>query len=81
MTGDCHVRFLESVGVKSPCATYPYRENKTSEVTCDSPFFKHGRSTIIIVRTWRWFNVERGCEMHKPSRVRFSQPPGSVWSN
>ncbi len=24
MTGDCHVRFLESVGVKSPCATYPY---------------------------------------------------------
>jgi len=23
MTGDCHVRFLESVGVKSPCATYP----------------------------------------------------------
>ena len=23
MTGDCHVRFLESVGVKLPCATYP----------------------------------------------------------
>jgi hypothetical protein len=21
MTGDCHVRILESVGVKSPCAT------------------------------------------------------------
>jgi hypothetical protein len=23
MTGDCHVRFLESVGVKLPCATQP----------------------------------------------------------
>ena len=28
MTGDCHVRFLESVGVKSPCATYPNQRSR-----------------------------------------------------
>jgi len=27
------------------------------------------------VRTWRWFDVERDL---KPSRARFSQPPGSI---
>ena len=29
------------------------------------------------VRTWRWFDVVRE---QKPSRVRFSQPPGSILS-
>ena len=35
MTGDCHVRILESVGVKSPCATYPNRQKETGLKSCD----------------------------------------------
>jgi hypothetical protein len=37
-----------------------------------------GCSIMIIVRTWLWFIVEREVPRHKPSRVRFGQPPGSV---
>jgi len=38
MTGDCHVRFLESGGVKSPCATYPKFELSGSAKICDIIF-------------------------------------------
>jgi hypothetical protein len=34
MTGDCHVRFLESVGVRLPCATYPYQYILGSKDIC-----------------------------------------------
>ena len=38
MTGDCHVRILESAGVRLPCATYPYFLLSAPHIYCDIRF-------------------------------------------
>jgi len=42
------MRIREKLEQFKPAISPTYRKNKSSEVTCDSPFFNHGRSTIII---------------------------------
>jgi hypothetical protein len=53
-------------------------EFEAPKVTYDKDAEVYRNSSILIVRTWLWFIIEREMRKYKPSLVRFSQPPGSV---
>jgi len=64
MTGDCHVRILESAGVRLPCATYPYRYFLGSKDICVFlAYLQFGQCLDILITTCRFrllavFNID-----------------------